>query len=927
MKKLFIMVVLSVCYLDAVAQIGIYDQRCENLHSPLGIDNTCPHFSWKLSSAASGDKQTAYEIQIASSAENLETGTPDLWDSGKVGSEQSVMVDYRGEKLSSRDLCYWRVRVWDKDNEVSDWSPVDSFSVGILDNAMTGQYIGIREEDGDVQSPLVWKELVIDHDGKVFAHINSLGYHELYVNGEKVSEHVLQPAVSQLDKRSLIVTYDITRFVKRGTNSLVVWLGQGWYRNNVFKTKYKGPLVKAEIDQQTSDGWQVIAQTDETWQVSASGYHDTGRWDGLGFGGERVDGAMNPHTMSEEELNDRDWHRPHIETMIDVVATPQMFGGNRIGEIINPSSVVLQENGSWLVDMGKVFTGWLNVSFPNMKLGDGFKIEYTDHIMPGKTFESQGESDVYSSSGNPEYDVFSNKFHHHVMRYALITPFEEALGDEVLARETPGKIPVRQAPNVVGMAITGTEDGASKFLCSDDDINQIHDMIHRTVQNLTFSGYMVDCPHLERQGYGGDGNASTMTLQTMFDVADTYYNWMQAWGDVMDENGSLPYVAPAGGGGGGPFWCEFFIKAPWRTWLNYGDSRLLECYYDQAKRWLGYVDACSVNHLLTPWPDTDQRVWWLGDWLAPNGVDVDSEATKGVVNNCVVSDAYQTMIKIAEVLGKDDDVAVYEEKVSSINNAISWKYYDYASHTIGAATPLDMSYSLLTGVVPVAERVAAKDKLLMLQKEKYGNHIAVGLVGVPVFTEWITREREVDVMMTLLKQRDYPGYLYMIDHGATATWEYWDGTRSHLHNCYNGIGTWFYQAVAGLVPDETHPGYKHFFIDPQFPEGITYTKVSKPTPYGDIRVEWHKDSDGSIGYVIDVPVGTSATIVNRLEGDMNEQLLGSGHHELVYPTRTNICDQTLLEDSDVGVHNLAGQKVNSSYKGIIVNKGRKEIRK
>jgi len=925
--RVFFLFVFSLFAVGGMAQTSIYDLRCENLHSPLGIDNTHPHFSWKLSSTENGNHQTAYEVQVATSVESLTNGSPDLWASGRVESDQSVMVDYEGKSLVSRDLCYWRVRVWDAQGEASDWSSVERFSIGILNNELAGSYIGAKEEI-ETKAPLVRKQLQIDTEGIVFVHVNSLGYHELYVNGQKATDHVLQPAVSQLDKRSLIVTYDVTPYIHSGSNDIVIWLGQGWYKNTVFKTQYNGPVVKAEIDQLGSDGWRTIASTGADWQVSASGYYDTGRWDGLGFGGERIDGAKNPHTLTTAELDERDWHSPRVAEIMGIAATPQMFGGNRIGETVQPVSVTLQSDGSWMVDMGKVFTGWLKVSFPNMKMGDGFRVEYTDHIMPGEGFQSQGEKDEYSSSGIPEHDVFLNKFHHHVIRYARITPFEEALGEEALARGVSLRAPVTQKPEVAGFSITGTEEETSTFSCNDEDINQIHDMIHRTVENLTFSGYMVDCPHLERQGYGGDGNASIMTLQTMYNTADTYYNWMQAWSDVMDDNGSLPYVAPAGGGGGGPFWCEFFVKAPWRTFLNYGDKRLLERYYDQARKWMDYVESWSKDNLLTPWPDTQQRIWWLGDWLAPNGVDADSETTKGLVNNCVVSDACQTMMKMASVLGKEDDRQAYEEKANAINRAIRDKYHNRQAHTVGAATPLDMSYALLTGVVPENEREAVVARLLSLQKEKYKSHIAVGLVGVPVFTEWATQQRQADMMMTLLKKRDYPGYLYMIDNNATATWEEWGGSRSHLHNCYNGIGTWFYQALAGLIPDETQPGYKHFFIDPQCPDGITHVKMSKPTPFGPVVIEWTKEKEAaSISYRIDVPVGATATLVGRHDGMTENMLLQSGHHEVNLPFVTSIHEQKQTHRPNTRLYNIVGQQVDSQFKGIVINNGRKEIRK
>ena len=80
---------------------------------------------------------------------------------------------------------------------------------------------------------------------------------------------------------------------------------------------------------------------------------------------------------------------------------------------------------------------------------------------------------------------------------------------------------------------------------------------------------MVDCPQIERLGYGGDGNASTPTVQTMFNLAPLYTNWMQAWGDCMRTNGSMPHTAPNPyAAGGGPFWCGFMIAGSWQTYVT-----------------------------------------------------------------------------------------------------------------------------------------------------------------------------------------------------------------------------------------------------------------------------------------------------------------------------------------------------------------------
>ena len=73
------------------------------------------------------------------------------------------------------------------------------------------------------------------------------------------------------------------------------------------------------------------------------------------------------------------------------------------------------------------------------------------------------------------------------------------------------------------------------------------------------------------------------------------------------------------------------------------------------------------------------------------------------------------------------------------------------------------------------------------------------------------------------------GYLYMIENGATTTWEHWDGERSRIHNCYNAIGAWFYQSVGGMYPLEDFPAYRKVKIEPQIPEGVDWAKTYKET--------------------------------------------------------------------------------------------------
>ena len=832
--------------------------KCENLIDPLGIDNVTPHFSWKLKGDGWKGGQTYYEIQVASDSVLLAQGKADLWNTGKLKSDASVMVPYQGKTLTSRSLCYWRVRVWDSKKQVSPWSPVARFGVGILDKSqMQGDYIGSSAEGGKICAPILRKKVRLTRGEIAFLHVNTLGYHEIYVNGRKVGEDVLTPAVSHLTKRSLIVTYDITPYLREGENDLLIWLGQGWYKTTTFGAAYEGPLVKAELDVLKNGRWEVVAKTDRSWSGRESGYSDTGTWRALQFGGERVDGRILPRDLSSETLDKMKWTPVVIVKVPDHIASPQMCEVNKIHQILQAVSVKKLGEGMWLVDMGKVQTGWFEMQMPILPSGHEVTMEYSDNLTKDGEFDKQGESDIYVSGGT-QGEYFRNKFNHHAFRYVRISNLPQKPETEWMK----------------SLQIYGDYKQATTFECSDADLNAIHNMIQYTMKCLTFSGYMVDCPHLERAGYGGDGNSSTMSLQTMYDVAPTFENWIQTWGDSMREGGSLPHVGPnPGAGGGGPYWCGFFVQAPWRTYINYNDPRLIEKYYSQMKEWFKYVDKYTVDGLLKRWPDTKYRDWYLGDWLAPMGVDAGNQASVDLVSNCFISECLGTMYNTALKLGKKEEAEEFALRREKLNKLIHLTFYRADEGIYSTGSQLDMCYPMLVGVVPDSLYNKVKDNMIAITEEKHKGHIAVGLVGVPILTEWAIQNKKVDFFYQMLKKRDYPGYLYMIDHGATATWEYWSGERSRVHNCYNGIGTWFYQAVGGIRLDETEPGYRHFYVDPQIPNGVTWSKVTKESPYGTIAVNWNLKDD-QLNLRLIVPVGTTATVCipdNAVSCKMNKK--------------------------------------------------------
>ena len=569
-----------------------------------------------------------------------------------------------------------------------------------------------------------------------------------------------------------------------------------------------------------------------------------GTWQPHQFGGEIVDGTLAKNDLTSEGMADKNWSPVSVISVPDREVSPQMVELNRLSETIRPVEIRSLSKDTFLIDMGKTLTGWIEINFTKLQKSQEIVLEYSDHLDDKGKFADQKQTDRYIASGEGS-EVFKNKFNYHGFRYIRISKLTEAPSSESIKAY---------------LVHTGFEL-ASGFQCSDPEMNKIHDMIFYTLQCLSIGGDLVDCPTIERLGYGGDGNASTATAQTMFNLNPLYANWLQAWADCVRDDGGMPHTAPNPyKAGGGPYWCGFIITASWKTYLNYGDVSVLEKYYPVMQKWLGYVDKYSADGLLKPWPDTDYRGWYLGDWATPTGIDQKAVASVGLVNNCFVAVCYDNMQKIAKVLGKTDDAGLYSQKKDQLQKQIHKSYFDSSKNTYATATQIDLAYPMLAGVVP-EELTAAVTQSLINETEKIrGGHLACGLVGIPVLTEWSVKTESVDLMYSMLKKKDYPGYLYMIENGATTTWEHWNGDRSRIHNCYNGIGTWFYQAVGGIRSAENVPAYRRVLIQPQIPKGITWAKTFKETPYGKLVVNWEL-KEKVMELDVEIPVGSEAGVV------------------------------------------------------------------
>ncbi|MGB2862913.1 MAG: alpha-L-rhamnosidase N-terminal domain-containing protein, partial [Sedimentisphaerales bacterium] len=277
------------------------DLRCEYLVDPLGIDVPKPRLSWVVRSKQRGQMQTAYQILVASSEENLAKNQGDLWDTGKVESDQSIHVAYEGKRLRSRMRCFWKVRVWDAGGKPGRYSRRARWEMGFL-WAWDWQARWLSAPpppDESVQpSPLFRKTFVLEKPiKKARAYVCGLGYYELYLNGKKVGDNVLDPAFTHYDRRVLYVTYDVTNYVRPRSNAVGVMLGNGWY--NMHTRAVWGfdqapwrdrPTMLCQLEVEFTDGSSQVIASDSTWKVSTGPIlFDSIR------SGERYDARLEKH--------------------------------------------------------------------------------------------------------------------------------------------------------------------------------------------------------------------------------------------------------------------------------------------------------------------------------------------------------------------------------------------------------------------------------------------------------------------------------------------------------------------------------------------------------------------------------------------------------------------------------------------------------
>lgn len=246
--------------------------RCEYGVNPMGVDVPAPRLCWKIESNARGQTQGAYQILVASSAELLAKDGGDLWDSGKVASDETLHIAYAGRELKSSQQVFWRVRSWDAAGAASEWSAAANWTMGLLKpEEWQGKWICAQ---ATTEALLLRKDFSVKPGlTRAVVHVCGLGQYEMNLNGAKVGEDLLTPGWTDYNETTLYDTHDLTAQLREGRNAIGLALGNGMYhverRNRFAKfTGSFGPLrAIVHLRLEYADGAVEFVGTDESWRT------------------------------------------------------------------------------------------------------------------------------------------------------------------------------------------------------------------------------------------------------------------------------------------------------------------------------------------------------------------------------------------------------------------------------------------------------------------------------------------------------------------------------------------------------------------------------------------------------------------------------------------------------------------------------------
>ncbi|MBK8946249.1 MAG: family 78 glycoside hydrolase catalytic domain [Ignavibacteriae bacterium] len=839
--------------------------RCEYKVNPIGIDIEQPRLSWELFSEKRGTKQTSYQILVSKELTKLNEVEADIWNSGKIISDNSIQINYEGKKLESNQKYFWKIIVWDENNN-SCQSEIAFWSTGLMkENEWKAKWIGLDKAFG-IDNPntphrilsarMLRKEFSINKKvEKATAFISGLGLFELFLNGKKVGSDVFVPAATEYNKTSFYLTYDITKDLLNDQNAIGVILGNGRYfamRSEIptnMRT-YGFPKLICQIEIEFNDGTKELIVSDESWKITTEEpIRKNNEYDG-----EYYDATMEIEDWDKANFDDSQWMSVELVEKPGDKLISQPNEPIRIMDVVNPISVKEIKPGIFIYDMGQNMVGWVEL-FVNGKKGDKVTLRFAETLKEdGSLFldniRSAEVTDTYilKGIGNENWEP---KFTYHGFR------FVEMIG-------YPG---IPNLNSIKGKVIHDSLEITGIFNCSNELINKIYRNAFWGIRG-NYRSMPTDCPQRdERHGWLGDRSSESFGESYIFNISNLYNKWECDIQDAQNEKGSIPDVAPS-------YWPFYNDNTTWAgTYLfiadmlysQYGDLRAVQTHYPNMQKWIKHMNQYLKDGIM--YKDT------YGDWCVPpedvkliHTSDPLRTTSSEFIGTAFFNYELRLMAKFAKLLNKPDDEKLYLQQAKEIKLAFNNKFLDKNLIQYGNNSNTSNILAIAFDLVPEEFKSKIIDNLLQKTLGENEGHVGNGIIGGQWLMRTLTNNGHSDVAYLLASQTTYPSWGYMVKQGATTIWELWNGDHgdpgmnSGNHVMLLGdLIIWFYESLGGIKTDPLKSGFKHLIMKPQVIGDLTFVNSKYNSIRGEIISNW-KLSENNFTWEVKIPANTTATV-------------------------------------------------------------------
>ncbi|NQU87102.1 MAG: family 78 glycoside hydrolase catalytic domain, partial [Mariniphaga sp.] len=661
----------------------LYDLKCEYSSNPIGIDRIHPIFQWKIKDARRGAKQTACQIIVASSLKAIEHIESNMWDSGKMELDKSVFIKYNGNELESGKTYFWKVRIWDQNGKVSEWSESAKWEMGLLkESDWKAKWIA-RDTINRGRSVYMRKDIELLNKSveKARVFVTGLGNYVLFINGKRVGNDLLTPGWTHYPKRLEYQVYDVSDFLTSGENAIGSVLGNMWWPGGLGwsgEQKYsEGPLkflMQLQVD--FTDGSKEIYISDESWKWDDSPIVTDNIYDGEIYNSNFIQSDWN-----KPGFDDSQWQKVELADYEGHLTGPF---APPLREQITVDPIALDEPvpGEYVYDLGQNIVGWAKVSFKAEK-GDTIKMRFAellheDGTVAQENLRSAKAIDMIISNG--EDLEWEPKFTYHGFRYVQISGLHEKPAIEDLI----GKVIHADAPFI------------GNFECSNELINSINKNVVWG-QRGNFYAAPTDCPQRdERLGWMGDAQIFAPTANFNMDLARYWAKWMFDITNGQDEEGWVYDVNPpiVVGGPSKPGWGDAVVIIPWLSYQYFGDTRIIEDNYKGMKAWVEYMNSKSENYIYV-WTQPGNEGWYgYGDWIA-----VEPTPSKPI-GTAYFYYSTKLLSEMAKIIGNDDDAEEYKNLSENIRKAYQKEYWDSEGLKYEGGTQTANLLPLAFGITP-----------------------------------------------------------------------------------------------------------------------------------------------------------------------------------------------------------------------------------